>query len=150
MDINSWITSALDGGTSAEDLAKQFAAALNKAEADRNGEKERTEFLALLLNGVNQVVKNVASITSKTVADVATIAIANKDPELRKADLEEIRTSLLQLTDLIDAIASDDTEAVMRQLGSRSGKRVTTPIVKVQKLDADAILKKFLNDVGLS
>ena len=135
--IEALIRSMLADGDSAESIAKEFTDALNKVEADRNGEIERDRYVTGLYANACKSFATPSSIDASTVVDVATIAIANKEKEMRRADLEEIHSSLNELMSVFDAFIEGDHKRVME-------------LVIPKNLDVDAKIANFLKNVGLS
>lgn len=102
MDFNQFISSLIDEGRDIEDIAKEFAEALNAADAANKSKKDRDNYVLILRQSALSHLQQ-DDFTFEAAAAAATVAAARKFPSM---DVEHLKGYQTATAKAMDATAS--------------------------------------------
>lgn len=161
MNINDWITAALDSGCTPEDLASAFAKTLNETTRERAKQKAEAEHKVYTDTLIDQLGKDIKelSITHNTAAVVATLALIDKEPSISQQEAEAYRKMIAEAIgnagELFIKVRNKDgslpkaVKCVFDMIEDSGGKKQLTQVEHIKKVDPKDAITDFLREVGL-
>lgn len=154
MNIETWISEALNSGRDPEELAKTFVAALNDAEQKRTKEQndsKRNEFTRpLYQKAQNDMKLGGKNVTDTTLASLATHLFMKKFPEATIEQGNEFYKNIVEVIydygKSLTAGPIGNSSGTITKLVKEACKPLKVEIEKLSEEDVENAIEKFLRE----